>query len=240
MCGRLNITDDPAVVALCEALGLTLWPESEHLEQQQTLRFERFVRASDTIAFICQQGEQRRLLQATWWLLLDETSTGFTPSRYTSFNTRYDKLNVPHSAGFRAYRSARCIIPVKGFGETEGKGKSTVYTDFSAAHGEALALGGLYRQWQHSQTGEHMYSCSVITLPPHPKLHAYHSKSSPLILPQDDATLAMWLSPTIQDVRVFDHLLKAHLPQPLVATHIDKPSTYNSLSAPVTITADPR
>jgi putative SOS response-associated peptidase YedK len=103
-----------------------------------------------------------------------------------------------------------------------------------------LALGGLYRQWQHKQTGERIYSCSVITLPPHPKLQAYHSKSSPLILPQDDDTLAMWLDPTIQDVRVFNDLLKAQLPQSLLATQIDKPSTHNSLSQPLVIPADPR
>jgi glycerol-3-phosphate cytidylyltransferase-like family protein len=31
----------------------------------------------------------------------------------------YDKLNISGSVGYQAYRSSRCIIAVKGFGETE-------------------------------------------------------------------------------------------------------------------------
>ena len=62
---------------------------------------ERFVKAADTVSIIRNVGEQRRVENATWWLLLDQTESGFKPSKYTSFNTRYDKLNVPEVLSIR-------------------------------------------------------------------------------------------------------------------------------------------
>lgn len=232
MCGRLNVIDDPAVRALCEQLEIDLYPA-------EGMIFKRFIRATDKVSIIRQTGQQRRVDNATWWLLLDATEQGFKPSKYTSFNTRYDKLNVPRSAGYQAYRHSRCIIPAKGFGETKfTNGKPQHYHDLTALDGEALAMGGLCREWVNRHTGETALSCSVITLPSHPKLQAIHEKASPLILPQHDDTLAMWLDPGVTDVSVFSALLAPHLAQDLIVQQIDKPSTYNGMSEPFIISRD--
>jgi putative SOS response-associated peptidase YedK len=231
MCGRLNITDDPAVQGLMRQLRIPLWPEP--------VKPVRFARATDTIPIIREIQGQRRAEPATWWLLLDKTDCGFKPSRYTSFNTRYDKLDVPRSAGFKPFRETRCIIPAKGFGETQFVNKKPIhYYDFEAPEGEALAFGGLYREWFHPQTGEVKLSCSVITLRPHEKLKHIHNKAMPLILPQQDDVLNAWLDPNFKELAFFAPLLQPHIPQSLIAYPIDKPSTYQRVGEIELISAD--
>ncbi|WP_333797365.1 SOS response-associated peptidase [Rheinheimera sp.] len=226
MCGRLNVTDNPLVIGLLEELGIPLWPNA--------LRTGRFIRATNTVSVVLEHNGQRRLQDAIWWLLLEPADSGFKPSQYTSFNTRSDKLHTKGSAGFMAYRQQRCIIPASGFGETEVIDGKSVYHDFIGE--KAIAFGGLYRTWLNKETGELTYSCSIITLPPHPKLLPYHSKAMPLMLPPEQ--LDLWLSPTQQDVSVFDDLLKPVLRQQLTGFQIDKPSHFQQIGQEFVLTAD--
>ena len=150
MCGRLNITDNPFVSALLDDLNVT---------NKETFRTSEFVRATDTISIVREVNGQRRLDDAIWWLLLEQNENdGFKPSKYTSFNTRYDKLNVKGSAGYQAFREQRCIVVASGFGETEfeQKGKRKVPTHYHNFYAidSALAFAGLYRQWTNKSTGE--------------------------------------------------------------------------------------
>jgi len=211
VCGRLNVTDSPEVIDLCGQLGLSL--------NDKMLNTGRFMKAASTVSIILEKSNLRKLQDAIWWLLLEQTETGFKPSAYTSFNTRYDKLDVPGSAGYYSYKHQRCIIPAKGFGETEQVDGKAVYHDFTAD--KAIALGGLYREWIHKTTGELVYSCSVITLPPHPKLMPYHSKASPLILPPSHYDA--WLSAD-PDSSQFKSLLSPKLSIHLTGVKVKKPS----------------
>jgi putative SOS response-associated peptidase YedK len=221
MCGRFNGTFDSGVRKLYTSLKI-----NKVIDKPID---SRFVKAADTVSIIRNVGEQRRVENATWWLLLDQTENGFKPSQYTSFNTRYDKLNVPRSAGYQAYRNSRCIIAVKGFGETEFVNKKPVhYYDMKAESG-GLILGGLCREWQHQTTGEVKLSCSVITLPPHENLKHIHSKAMPLILPQEPSLVDSWLDPMLNKVKQFETFLLPHIPQNLIAQQIDKPSKFNSI-----------
>lgn len=230
MCGRLNVIDDPGVRELCEGLQIKLFPEQQ--------LFSRFIRATNQVSIIRQKDGIRRMDNAIWWLLLEPSVTGFKPSRYTSFNTRYDKLNVKGSAGYLAHRYSRCVIPAKGFGETEYvKNKPLHYHDLVAKDG-AILLGGLCREWINKDTGETALSCSVITLPPHPKLVHLHSKASPLLLPLDMTLVNRWLDENITDPQEFEPLLQPHISYDLIATQIDKPSTFNALSGAVLIKQD--
>jgi putative SOS response-associated peptidase YedK len=224
MCGRLNVIDCPEVIDLCGQLGINLQ------DQAMPLRTSRFIRATNKISIVVEQNSQRRLQDAIWWLLLEQAENGFKPSQYTSFNTRYDKLNVKGSAGYAAYRTQRCIIPAAGFGETKVVDGKNQYTDFIAQSG--LALGGLYRTWLNKVTGELTYSCSVITLPPHHKLIPYHSKASPMMLSPD--LFDSWLSAD-QNVDQFDGILAAKISVPLMALPIDKPITFNQIGEPIFI-----
>lgn len=217
MCGRLNITDDPFVSALVELLGV--------VNPTQKLNFGRFKRATDNISIIRQVNGQNQIDDATWWLLLEQTDTGFKPSRYTSFNTRYDKLNVYRSAGYQPFRQSRCIVPAKGFGETEFVNKKPIhYYDFESDTGEAMAFAGLYKEWIHPITGEYKLSCSIVTLPPHPKLKHIHSKAMPLILPLHDNATQRWLDQSNNQAIGLEDLLIPNIPVNLKATPIKKPS----------------
>lgn len=218
MCGRLNVSDDPFVIQLLLELGIE--------NPRENMHFGRFKRATDIVSIVREKNGKRVLTPATWWLLLEPTETGFKPSKYTSFNSRYDKLNVPGSAAYKPFRESRCVIVAKGFGETEYQDKKPLhYHDFEAVDG-ALAFGGLYKEWLHRGTGEVRYSCSVITLPPHDKIKPYHSKASPLMLPQSDNTIDLWLDENNHQVEMFNDLLEPGLPQSLNVYPIDKPSTY--------------
>jgi putative SOS response-associated peptidase YedK len=222
MCGRFNATFDGGVKKLYTSLKI-----NKVIDKPID---SRFVKAADTVSIIRNVGEQRRVENATWWLLLDETEKGFKPSKYTSFNTRYDKLNIPRSAGYHAYRNSRCIIAVKGFGETEFVNKKPIhYYDMEAESG-GLIFGGLCREWQHQTTGEVKLSCSVITLPPHEKLKHIHSKAMPLILPQEPSLIDRWLDPLVNEIEQFEALLPPRIPQNLIAQQIDKPSKFNAIS----------
>ncbi|KZN37618.1 SOS response-associated peptidase family protein [Pseudoalteromonas luteoviolacea] len=230
MCGRLNITDDPFVIQVLLDLGIE--------NPREQVLFGRFKRAADTISIVHQQNGQRFMSSAMWWLLLTQTQSGFKPSKYTSFNSRYDKLHVQSSAAYHPFRYHRCIIVVKGFGETQYQnGKPLHYHDFIAEN-SALCLAGLYKYWQHPITGKHVLSCSVITLPPHPKLRPYHDKASPMMLPQNPALLDKWLDDSFHDVTGFNHLLVPHLYQPLIVQKIDKPSCYKPVAPSQTLMHD--
>lgn len=221
MCGRFNATFDSGVRKLYTSLNI-----NKIIDKPINTRF---VKAADTVSIVRNNGHSRQVENALWWLLLEQTKNGFKPSKYTSFNTRFDKLNTQGSAGYQAYRQSRCVIAVKGFGETEFVNKKPVhYYDMTAQEG-GLVLGGLCREWVHKNTGEHKLSCSVITLQPHPKLMHIHSKAMPLILPQDTEVIDSWLSETVTDISPFESLLSPQIPQPLIAQKIDKPSSYQAI-----------
>lgn len=230
MCGRLNITDDPLTNQLLLELGI----ENHH----ESIPTRRFVRATENVNIVIEEQGKRRMQAATWWLLQEPTEHGFKPSRYTSFNSRYDKLNTPHSAAFLPFRQTRCLVIANGFGETLDKGKQPKrYFDFWTAQ-TPLIFAGLYKTWRHPHLGALLYSFSIITLPPHPKLVCYHDKASPMMLPNDIGWLNAWLDPRNQHVEQFSPLLTPTIYQPLWVQEIDKPSTYQALSAATLIASD--
>lgn len=225
MCGRLNTY--ARSVSKASTLMSVINPEEQI--------FKRFIRATDDVSIIVEQAQQRKIVNACWWLLQESTESGFKPSKYTSFNTRYDKLNVKGSAGFQAYRESRCVIPAKGFGETEFVNKKPIhYYDFTVPQGEFICFGGLYREWHKGD--EVFTSCSVITLPPHDKLKGFHSKALPLMLPYQ--YLDAWLDPNYSQVEYFEPLLNPNLPIDLIAQQIDKPSSHKSISDSIALSAD--
>ncbi|NVK58183.1 MAG: SOS response-associated peptidase family protein [Alteromonadaceae bacterium] len=238
MCGRLNVTDNPAVRSLCDQLEIDLWP-------QEGMRFSRFIRATERLTIVFEHEHQRIARNAIWWLLLErdhgQPNGRFKPSRYTSFNTRYDKLNVPRSAGYHAYRQHRCVIPAAGFGETQKKGSRLHYHDLVADQSAPLAMGGLYREWHGRDRHGHAYtetSCSVVTLPSHPKLSNIHQKSTPLMLSAKDGSLNRWLDSGTKDPALLEDLLTPKIRHSLTVYPINKPSLYETVGEPYTVAPD--
>jgi putative SOS response-associated peptidase YedK len=211
MCGRMNVNNDSYMQDLIATIGLP----------GNNINISQDVAPGSNISIIHQTQSVRVISDATWWLLLDNKT--LKPNyRYASFNSRYDKLNTSHSASYKPYRQSRCIIPASGF--VEGLGDKKTYFQIEPVE-RAIAFGGLYKEWLNDQTGELVYSASIITLPPHPKLKHIHPISTPLMLPYDDQQLIdMWLDPDFKQVDAFQDILKPILHAAQRVTPIDRPS----------------
>ncbi|WP_026972093.1 SOS response-associated peptidase family protein [Aliagarivorans marinus] len=206
MCGRLNVVDDSAVKDLCEFLQIPLFPPLPKVSVNPL--------PCDPL-LILRQDAQMECLSAQWWLLQEPDLFGFRPSKFTSFNSRYDKLLQLGSASYQAFRTNRCIIPVHGFGESNASEQGKRFFNLYPSDGRPLLLGGLYRRWQHPQTRERVYSCSVITLPPHPELASCHEKSMPLLLEWNKQQLEHWLKPEPLSQQLTELFLRPRIPQGL-------------------------
>jgi len=224
VCGRLNVTDDPFLQGLMSRLGMNgvLPPRADD------------VAPGGAMSIVHDAGADRMLSKAVWWLLLDSTS--LKPDyRYTSFNSRSDQLSRPGSLSYQPYRSHRCVIPASGF--VEGLGDKKHYFHIRPVEG-AIAFGGIFKEWRSTETGEHVYSASIITLPPHEKLRPFHPKSMPLMLPQSSADLNRWLDSECIDPAEFDDWLEPTLRMDLVVTPIDRASRRNPVSESVYVHHD--
>lgn len=227
MCGRFNITDDPLTKLLTEQLDL--------FDSPTTLHFNDDVAPASTVSIIVEQQQQRQILDAIWWLLLEQTSVGFKANySYASFNSRSDKLNQPNAIAYQPFRQSRCIIPASGF--VEGQDKH--YYQLTPENAP-IAFGGLYKSWQHQQTGEIVHSASIITLPGHEKFAHIHRKSLPLMLPLDNKPLLdAWLDGQFTQVNSFTPFIQPVLHHNFIATPIDKPSKRNPIGLVELISAD--
>jgi len=227
MCGRFNVNDDSNVQYLLDRLEV-INPDKQ--------RHDPFIMPCQSVSIVIEQQSQRVIKPATWWLLLDANEQGFKPSKYTSFNTRFDQVNIHGSAGYLPFRQQRCIIPASGFGETMFINKRPLMYHDLMSPDRAIAFAGLYNTWQHQQTGELSYSCSIITNAPHIKLAQIHTKASPAMLTADKYD--QWLDPALQDVSVFSEVLKPRIITDFVAQRINKPSLRQPVATSFMITAD--
>ncbi|USH04879.1 SOS response-associated peptidase [Grimontia kaedaensis] len=226
MCGRFNVTDDPYMHLLLDSLGVDLG--------RLPIRASNNIAPTDTVSIVVSNGEEMVLKNACWWLLMHQEDGCIRPlTKYASFNTRSDKLNVKGSAGFDAFRQTRCIIPVSGFVETQ---QGNAYA--MEPVGSAIAFGGLFRRWIEETTGEEVLSCSIVTLPPHPKIEPYHAKSMPLILPLNPEVQRKWLDCPATNVGELEEMLSPQLPLPLSVTPIEKASVRNAIGESVHLAAD--
>ncbi len=215
MCGRYNLIDTEEVWKLLEKLGICK-PE---------LNFSADISPASLISIIRQVGSERLVSNAIWWLMLDPT-TG-KPTKYTSFNSRSDKLNVPRSLAYKPYRESRCIIPASAF--IEGLGDGQTYHKIEL-EGQAIAFGGLYREWFNRETGEIVIGASIITLGPLAQWKAIHPDSMPLMLPMDQPdVIDAWLASEVNDVERFDPLLEPNIRFSQRVTPIERPSKWNPI-----------
>jgi len=218
VCGRFNVIDSPEIQWLCASLGISL--TARHAS--------RDIAPGGKIAIVHELGGERVVSDAIWWLLLDHQT--LKPNyKYASFNSRSDKLHSKRGIAYTPYRQSRCVIPASAF--VEGLSDKKTYHKIEL-EGSAIAFGGLYKQHLNRETGEIVFSASIITLPPlTPQWDEIHPKSMPLMLDFEDAALiARWLDPNNEDVEAFEQLLEPSVGKPMVVTRIDKPSKWNPIA----------
>lgn len=218
MCGRFNLIDSPEIQWLCQSLGVQLLDR----------HFQADIAPGGRIAIVREGDGTRQVSDAIWWLFLDEQT--LKPNyRYASFNSRSDKLNNKRSIAYHPYRESRCLIPASAF--VEGLGDKKTYHKIELQD-SAIAFGGLYKEHLNRDTGELVYSASIITLPPlTPQWDAIHPKSMPLMLDFADAALvSKWLDPEFHAVAEFAPLLQPKLDKPMRVTRIGKPSKWDPVA----------
>ena len=217
MCGRFNLIDSPEIQWLCESLGISLQANHESHD----------IAPGGKIAIIHAEAGQRKVSEAIWWLFLEHET--LKPNyKYASFNSRSDKLFSKRAIAYTPFRESRCLIPASAF--VEGLGDKKTYHKIELED-SAIAFGGLYKEHLNRETGEIVYSASIITLPPLvPQWNDIHPKSMPLMLDFEDAELVeKWLDPDVQDVEQFESLLEPKVTKPMKVTKIDKPSKWNPI-----------
>tara|TARA_R110000824_G_scaffold288508_2_gene476460 strand:- start:29973 stop:30629 length:657 start_codon:yes stop_codon:yes gene_type:complete len=211
MCGRFQIKQNAKSDALLSRLKLEGHP-----------RYSDDIAPGALISFI----RKDSLDVAIWWLLLDQ-ETHKPNYKYASFNSRSDKLNQPRSLAYKPYRESRCIIPATAF--VEGLGDKKTYHKIELED-RAIAFGGLYKEHINQDSGEIIYSASIITLPPLEKWANIHPKSIPLMLDDDNQELIdKWLDPDFKAVEAFNDILEPAIHRAQRVTPIDKPSKWNPI-----------
>ncbi|WP_339666687.1 SOS response-associated peptidase family protein [uncultured Marinobacter sp.] len=221
MCGRYNVTDSPEIQTLMGELGLTGVAPSPQLN----------VPPGGTGEFVIEADGKRQLMPGIWSLLIESRpdGNGFRPNpKFQTFNARSDRL-TSSPLWKKAFPSKRCVIPVSAFHEWQGK---QVYNIHPV--NEATALAGLWQSWHFGE--EQVNSFTVITLPPHSRFSHIHPKSIPLMLRSDDFEL--WLDPGFHQVEAFHHLLKTHIPAPLVCEPVYSPMNLGLAGNPEVLVPD--
>ncbi len=218
MCGRFNLIDSPEIQWLCQTLGISLF--AHHASGD--------IAPGSNIAIIHEREGERLVSDAVWWLMLDRAT--LKPNyKYASFNSRSDKLHSKQALAYKPYRESRCLIPASAF--VEGLGDKKTYHKIELEN-SAIAFGGLYKEHFNPDTGELVYSASIITLPPlTPQWDDIHPKSMPLMIDFEDEELVnKWLDPNFRAVEEFEPLLVPRVAKPMRVTRIGKPSQWNPLA----------
>ncbi|MDC1436054.1 SOS response-associated peptidase [Gammaproteobacteria bacterium] len=209
MCGRFQLKADGKTKALIDTL-----------QTSGALLYADDIAPGAQISIIT---EEASIKTATWWLLLDATS--LKPNyKYASFNSRSDKLNQPRSIAYKPFHESRCLIPASAF--VEGLGDKKTYHTIELLD-KAIAFGGLYKEYLNRETGEIIYSASIITLPPVTKWANIHPKSIPLMLDYENKALTdKWLDPAFNKLADFKKNLQPDIKQTQHVTPIDRPSRW--------------
>jgi putative SOS response-associated peptidase YedK len=142
--------------------------------------------------------------------------------RYKTFNARSESIEEkPSFSG--AFRSRRCLIPVKGFFEWQHLENKKIPWYIHHTGDEILSFAGLWDVWVESRTGEIYNTFSLITTEANDLMAKIHNskKRMPVIL--NGASELKWLDISIGKQEAHDILkpcpsdmLKAHTISPLI------------------------
>ncbi|MEM7082777.1 MAG: SOS response-associated peptidase [Pseudomonadota bacterium] len=206
MCGRFNVTDDPAVHALLALLDIDLGP----------LPVRYNIAPTDSVPVVHYWEGERVISDMRWWLVPHWSSGPST--KYAMFNARAERLN--QSRAYQGpFRHKRAVLPASSFVEWQRKdGEKTPFLFDSP--GQGLAFAGLWDYWTDGT--EHVLSCSIVTTEASPEFAPYHHRM-PVLLDAEGAT--RWLDQA-QDESALRTLFEPSLPYALQATPIDR--TYNN------------
>ena len=176
----------------------------------------------DSILAVVAENDPTRLLSWFHWGLIPFWSKG-PDNRFSMINARHESLQ--QKPAFRTpFKRRRCIIVADGFYEwkqTEN-GKQPYYIKFTS--NEPMALAGLWDHWESKETGESIYSTSIITTSANKIIKPVHERM-PAILSTEAFTF--WLDPMNEDTDKLEECLNSASSELLdvypVSTRVNNP-----------------
>jgi putative SOS response-associated peptidase YedK len=192
MCGRFNLSTDPADVA-------------RHFELDATPNlFARYnIAPTQPVAVIRRQEAARpRTCEAVMW--------GLIPfwAKDPSIASRLINARSETAAEKPAYRAAmkyrRCIVPATGFYEWQKTGREKQPYFIHLKESAVMAMAGLWEMWQ-SPDGSEIETCTILTTDANELLRSIHQRMPVLLQPDD---YEAWLDPDQRDPREVAHLMR--------------------------------
>ncbi|MCP4572263.1 MAG: SOS response-associated peptidase [bacterium] len=172
MCGRINLTSAPHVLA--ERFYLDLEPD--------LLPRYNIAPGTDIAVVAADPRAEHRILRAMRWGLVPPWSEGPKAGRQL-INARGE--TVREKPAFReAFARRRCLIPVNGFYEWRpGPGPRRPYL-FRRPDADLFALAGLWETWR-GPDGREVETCAIVTTAANEVMRPIHHRM-PVILPAAD------------------------------------------------------
>jgi putative SOS response-associated peptidase YedK len=117
--------------------------------------------------------------------------------RYKTFNARSESIDKKPSFS-SAFKSKRCIIPIKGFFEWQHAGTEKIPWYIYHYTNDILSVAGIYDDWIENNTGEVYSTFSLVTTEANELMADIHNsgKRMPVILKQAEEKLWIDLSVT--------------------------------------------
>ncbi|MGK0257350.1 MAG: putative SOS response-associated peptidase YedK [Candidatus Azotimanducaceae bacterium] len=159
-----------------------------------------------------------QLVPMRWWL---------TPFWAKELSTKYSMFNAKSETAAKSpafkepYRKRRCVVPISGFYEWCRENNQKVPYYISAEDDNAMLLAGLWDKWRNRESGDALYSFTVLTTDAHESMRFVHHRQ-PVMLSLDEAKL--WLDTTVTTDEL-EYLFAQRLPMSLealpVSTHVN-------------------
>jgi putative SOS response-associated peptidase YedK len=195
MCGRYSASTQPS-----------LWAEQFRAEPVGVEGHQpswNVAPASDVLVVLAGSDGARQLRELRWGLVPRWAKDRKIGNRM--INLRAETVREKKSWQ-TALAHRRCIIPADGFYEWQDMGKGRRKQPFfiAARDGQPLALGGLWADWRDPDSGEQLWTCTILTTSANELMGSIHHRM-PVILPPEawDA----WLDPDNHDVEQLTALL---------------------------------
>jgi putative SOS response-associated peptidase YedK len=163
--------------------------------------------ASDILVVTASEDGARQLRELRWGLVPRWAKDPSGANRMINLRAE----TVREKKGWKSTLARkRCIIPIDGFYEWQDQGKGQRKQPFyiTSRDFSPLALAGLWATWRDPESGEELFTCTILTTSANDLMESVHHRMPVILAPEDwDA----WLDPNNTDT---DELAKLLVPAP--------------------------
>ncbi|MCA9493307.1 MAG: SOS response-associated peptidase [Myxococcales bacterium] len=191
MCGRFALTAPASTIA--EVFQVDVLPDV----------LPRYnIAPTNEVACVVREGDHDVMKTFRWGLIPSWAKD--RKMAYKTINARAE--TVASKPAFRsAFKRRRILVLADGFYEWERTDpKNKVPHLIQLREGKPFGMAGLWERWTDPESGEDVYSCTIVTTGPNTLMNGIHDRM-PVILPAE--SWATWLDPDVQDPAKLTELL---------------------------------